>query len=123
MAIRPLDLQVNINALLEITKHEGDRHSREEIQRRSSDKKIAESASRKVRSVTPAEEAEIRPDLKDTHPHFGELTEQEIAYREHSRQLSHQQGSTDSDEQEKKSQNQNSEQKKPDSDHLLDILA
>lgn len=85
MPVKPLDLQVNFNALLELTRHEGNRHLRDDIRQRMMDRKIEENTKRNDNRVQESGATETNSKTDDAQKHFGLLTEQERTYRRHSR--------------------------------------
>ena len=113
MSIRPLDLQVNINSMLETSKTEAMKQSMAAQEQRIHDERSQQESKNRENMVNASEKADVPDNLKDTDSHFGAKTESEME-EEFSR-----------DNQKKK--RSDSEHKKPDEhssgDHTIDVLA
>ncbi|MDH5720857.1 MAG: hypothetical protein OEZ13_09635 [Spirochaetia bacterium] len=79
MSIKPLDLQVNINATLHVGKEEAERIAKGTEQQREIDMKAIKEAQKRSEQVNKSESSEGGQKLKDTESHFGlkTLPEQE----------------------------------------------
>ncbi|RME88738.1 MAG: hypothetical protein D6767_09680 [Candidatus Hydrogenedentota bacterium] len=74
MPVKPLDLQVNINSLVEVSRLEGDRHARETDRQRHIDKQNIQDAIKQDQRVNQKEESAETGKLSDTEKHFGVKT-------------------------------------------------
>ncbi len=70
MSVKPLDLQVNINALHNITRQEGERMARETVDRRNMDHTTIAEAKRQSQVIEESAESEFSSFIKDTEEHF-----------------------------------------------------
>ena len=71
MSVKPLDLQVNINATIHVGKEESERIAKTAEQQRDIDMKVLKESQKRSEQVNKSEGAEKGPQLKDTESHFG----------------------------------------------------
>jgi len=78
MSIRPLDLQVNINSMMEISKHQGVKESLAVEQQRSIDQQSIDDAKHRDKMVNASSRPDTSEELKDREGHHGSKTEPEL---------------------------------------------
>lgn len=71
MAVRPIDLQVNMNTIFEVSRREGDRMARETGRQRDKDRQAIEAARQRSRQINQTAESDADPKMSDTEKHFG----------------------------------------------------
>lgn len=76
--MKPLDLQVNMNTIIEVSRVQGERNAREFIQQRNIDDKAILEARLRTEQVNQAAESTASGALTDTEKHFGAKTDAEI---------------------------------------------
>ncbi len=121
MSVRPLDLQVNINSLNEVSRVEGEKLAHDASLKRHTDEKIIKDNILRESRVEQVGETEIKSNVKEHAEHFGNLTGEEIdAY-----ELSHRQRHSEQQPQEQATSNSETEEKPTESNiqHHIDILA
>ncbi|MDH5718357.1 MAG: hypothetical protein OEZ22_12080 [Spirochaetia bacterium] len=79
MSVKPLDLQVNINAAMRVGKEEAEKIARRDEEQRQIDMKAVSEAQKRNERVAESESSTKNLPLKDTESHFGAktITEQE----------------------------------------------
>lgn len=82
MSLRPLDLQININSLNEISRLEGERVAREFFVRRQNELELQKEATIKETQVRESPETAVKHDVEKNAPHFGALNEEEVEVQE-----------------------------------------
>lgn len=86
MSLRPLDLQVNMNAVMETSRDQGLKMANMLQEQRVIDQDIIEDAKNREKMVNKAEKADSGEKLEDSEKHFGNKTaaetEQEFAGEE-----------------------------------------
>lgn len=78
MAVRPLDLQVNMNTLLETSRDQGVRQTLAAQEQRSHDNQAVEDAKTREKMVNKTPKPEEQEELEDKEKHFGNKTEPEL---------------------------------------------
>jgi len=84
MSVKPIDLQVNIQSLIETSRDHGARQATILQEQRLKDLHNLEDGEKKNREVNSSAKSERNEPLKDNQEHFGNLTESELE-NEHSR--------------------------------------
>ncbi|MCS6984908.1 MAG: hypothetical protein NZM25_07285 [Leptospiraceae bacterium] len=82
MSLRPLDLQIHINSLNEITRLEGDRMARETLMRRQGEEELVRDAQLRENQVAQTPETAVKHDVEKHSSHFGVLNEEELEVQE-----------------------------------------
>lgn len=119
MPVKPLDLQVNINSLIEVARSEGDKHTREIDRQKQIDQNNVRDAVKKEQRVHEKGEAAEMGKLDDTEKHFGtrSVKEDEVDYLMRNRKKKH-----NSSEKEQKNEESN-ENKTDEEDGHFNFIA
>jgi len=116
MSVRPLDLQVNINSLIETSRDQASRQASLSLEQRTMDGHMIDDAILNQQKVPKSDKVQPGEKLEDTERHYGNKTEAETE----------QQFSEDDKERRKKHEPAKEEkpEKKPEkpSDHIVDYL-
>ncbi len=78
MPVRPLDLQVNINTLLETSREQSVRQTLAAQEQRTLDNQAVEDAKNREKMVNKTPKPEEQSELEDKEKHFGNKTEPEL---------------------------------------------
>ena len=125
MSIKPLDLQVNINSLFEISRHEGDRRAKESDQMRQMDEKTIQEALKKNERVEKSAQSTDSNKTKGTEDHFGaktKLEQIEEQYRDSHKPPDHS-NSEQKTFTEQKSEPESEKKQNDDGEHKINLLA
>jgi len=113
MSVRPLDLQVNMNSLIETSRDQASRQAIVSQEQRAMDAHIISDATHGQHKVNKSSEAAQFEKLEDTERHFGNKTEAETE----------QQFSEDGKEYREKPADESKEKKSEKlSNHIIDFL-
>ncbi|MES0490966.1 MAG: hypothetical protein ABUK01_13295 [Leptospirales bacterium] len=111
MSVKPLDLQVNMQSVMETSKAQGVKQAAAASEQRLLDERNVEDSKKRGQKVNETPKSESSPKLKDTEDHFGNKTEAELEQEYSDRK------------QKKKSDKNKSEEKTEKNDGHINFLA
>ncbi|MDH4200145.1 MAG: hypothetical protein OEV66_07165 [Spirochaetia bacterium] len=96
MSVRPLDLQVNINSMLETARDQGMRQANLVDAEKVMGNQIIKESRQSEKQVNKTDKVEFEEPMEDSERHFGTKTEAEME-QEHSEENTHRKPSTDTE--------------------------
>ena len=78
MSVKPMDLQVNMQSVMETSKAQGVKQAAAASEQRLHDAHNVEDSKKRSEKVNETPKSETSPKLKDTEDHYGNKTEAEL---------------------------------------------